>query len=65
MGTTETGPTAVVLGYGEAADNVGSCGKPAAHTELRLVDAHGVDVADGEPGELWLRWSKYFHWVLG
>ncbi|MFT4987822.1 MAG: fatty-acyl-CoA synthase [Acidimicrobiales bacterium] len=59
-GTTETGPTAVVLGYGEAADNVGSCGKPAAHTELRLVDAHGVDVADGEPGELWLRGPNIF-----
>jgi len=59
-GTTETGPTAVVLGYGEAADNVGSCGKPATHTELRLVDADGVDVTDGEPGELWVRGPNIF-----
>jgi len=59
-GTTETGPTAVVLGYGEAADHVGSCGKPALHTELRLVDRSGADVADGEPGELWVRGPNVF-----
>lgn len=59
-GTTETGPTAVVLGYDEAAANVGSCGKPAAHTELRLVDTQGVDVADGESGELWVRGPNIF-----
>ncbi len=59
-GTTETGPTAVVLRYDEAADNLGSCGKPAAHTQLRLVDPDGIDVADGEPGELWVRGPNIF-----
>ena len=59
-GTTETGPTAVVLGYDEAAANIGSCGKAAAHTELRLVGPGRVDVVDGEPGELWLRGPNIF-----
>lgn len=59
-GTTETGPTAVVLRYEEALDHIGSCGQPAAHTEMRLVDSQGVDVADGEPGELWLRGPNIF-----
>ena len=58
-GTTETGPTAVVLGYEEAAANIGSCGRPATHTELRIV-ATEHDVADGDAGELWLRGPNIF-----
>ena len=59
-GTTETGPTAVVLDYEDALEHIGSCGQPATHTELRLVDSHGVDVVDGSPGELWLRGPNIF-----
>lgn len=59
-GTTETGPTAVVLSYDDAADHVGSCGKAARHTELRLVDKDGIDVATGQPGELWVRGPNVF-----
>ena len=58
-GATETGPTAVVLNYADA-HHVGSCGKPAAHCELRIVDASGEDVAPGETGELWLRGPNLF-----
>lgn len=59
-GTTETGPTAVVLDYDDASAHIGSCGKPATHTEVRLVGADGADVADGEPGELWVRGPNIF-----
>jgi crotonobetaine/carnitine-CoA ligase len=31
------------------------CGRPAEDLEVRLVDDHGNEVADGEPGEIWLR----------
>jgi fatty-acyl-CoA synthase len=44
------------------ADHVGasperllSCGRPSVECELRLVDAQGEDVAEGEPGEIVLR----------
>ena len=33
----------------------GSCGKPLPGTELRFVDDDGVDVADGERGEIWVK----------
>ena len=58
-GATETGPTAVVLDY-EDADQVGSCGKPARHCDLRIVDPAGADVAPGDTGELWLRGPNLF-----
>ncbi|GLY81213.1 class I adenylate-forming enzyme family protein [Actinoallomurus iriomotensis] len=44
-----------------AADHVGpdaplgSCGHPSVDAEIRLVDEHGADVADGEPGEIAVR----------
>jgi len=34
---------------------MGSCGQPSVDAEVRLVDADGQDVADGTPGELWVR----------
>ena len=33
----------------------GSCGVPLLVTQLRVVDAEGADVPQGEVGELWLR----------
>ncbi len=33
----------------------GSCGLPLIAVQTRIVDEHGVDVAQGETGELWLR----------
>jgi acyl-CoA synthetase (AMP-forming)/AMP-acid ligase II len=32
-----------------------SCGKPTAIGRVRIVDADGTDVAEGEAGELWVR----------
>src|SRR5262245_19386026 len=54
-GLTESGPTAIALSVADAARKVGSCGKPAAHCEARIVDSDGRDVAPGQPGEIWLR----------
>jgi len=59
-GTTETGPTAVVLDYADAQTHAGSCGRPARHTDLRIVDQRGNDVIDGMAGELWLRGANIF-----
>jgi fatty-acyl-CoA synthase len=59
-GTTETGPTAVVLDYTDAAARIGSCGRPAKLTELRIVDPSGNDVDDGADGELWVRGPNVF-----
>jgi len=33
----------------------GSCGRPAVDCEVRLIDEHGRDVPEGEPGEVALR----------
>ncbi|MGE0487087.1 MAG: long-chain-fatty-acid--CoA ligase [Gammaproteobacteria bacterium] len=32
-----------------------ACGRPLPLIDLRIVDENGEDVADGEPGELWIR----------
>jgi fatty-acyl-CoA synthase len=54
-GMTESGPTAIALSIADAARKIGSCGKAAAHTDARIVDGAGRDVARGERGEIWLR----------
>ena len=59
-GTTETGPTSVVLDYDQAIEHAGTCGRPATHTELRIVNRRGSDVSDGLPGELWLQGPNIF-----
>ncbi|MDJ1160041.1 long-chain fatty acid--CoA ligase [Chelatococcus sp. SYSU_G07232] len=55
MGMTETGPTVFIMDPAHAAEKVGSVGKPQILAEVRLVDLHGRDVADGERGELLFR----------
>ncbi len=59
-GATETGPTAVVLRYEDGAANIGSCGRAALHSELRLVDETGADVGPGGAGELLIRGPHLF-----
>jgi len=59
-GMTESGPTAIALSIADAARKVGSCGKSAAHTDARIVDDAGRDVAPGQPGEIWLRGPNLF-----
>jgi len=53
-GLTENN-TGSVLGAEEAVSKAGSCGKPFMHTEVRVVDEEGQDVAPGEKGEVLLR----------
>ncbi len=54
-GSTETAPLATYLVAADAARKAGSCGLPALHTEVRVVDENGRDVARGASGELWVR----------
>ncbi|KUJ83773.1 AMP-dependent synthetase [Microbulbifer flavimaris] len=55
MGMTETGPTVFLLDEELVIDKIGSVGRPQLLTEVRIVDRHGRDVPDGEPGELLIR----------
>ena len=55
-GATELGPFVTVLPPDQhAAGDRGSAGYVLPYTEVRLVDAEGKDVADGEDGEIWAR----------
>lgn len=55
-GLTEAGPSGTLMTGPEHADKAGSIGKRAAlHTELRIVDNEGEDIAPGEVGEILLR----------
>lgn len=54
-GMTETGPTAFVASPEDALTKIGSVGKPQMLLDVRIVDAQGADVADGEVGEIWMR----------
>jgi fatty-acyl-CoA synthase len=54
-GATETGPVSIALRPGLAMQAVGSVGEPAPGVTIRLVDAQGRDVPDGQAGEVWVR----------
>jgi acyl-CoA synthetase (AMP-forming)/AMP-acid ligase II len=58
-GSTESGGAASILRPEEHDLNnetrLQSCGRPLPLIEFRIVDTHGVSVADGSPGELWIR----------
>lgn len=54
-GSTETGPTAICLRADRAMAKIGSCGAPAPHVDVRVVDEAGHDVADGVSGEILVR----------
>jgi len=53
MGMTETGPTVFLMDAANAANKIGSVGKPQLLASVRLVDANGKDVPRGATGELW------------
>ncbi|MDY7106963.1 MAG: AMP-binding protein [Actinomycetota bacterium] len=66
-GATETSPIALHQRVDEAFDHVGTVGQEAVASELRIVTPSGpgsdrefVDVAPGEPGELWVRGANVF-----
>ncbi|ANP46540.1 class I adenylate-forming enzyme family protein [Candidatus Viadribacter manganicus] len=54
-GMTETGPTAFLAARQDALTKIGSVGKPQMLLDVRIVDSEGVDVAEGESGEIWMR----------
>ncbi|MDT7620088.1 MAG: fatty-acyl-CoA synthase [Pseudonocardiales bacterium] len=57
-GGTEMGPMATAMDdeFGSLEKSkAGSTGRRAFHTDIRLVDPQGLDVPDGETGEIWLR----------
>jgi fatty-acyl-CoA synthase len=54
-GMTETGPTAFIAAREDALTKIGSVGKPQMLLDVRIVDANGNDVAEGETGEIWMR----------
>ena len=53
MGMTETGPTVFIMDPGNVDRKIGSVGKPQVLARVRLVGADGMDVEQGEEGELW------------
>ena len=59
-GSTETGPVALYQRREDAIISVGSTGRGALHTELRIVDDVGEDVKPGVSGELLLRGPNLF-----
>ncbi len=59
-GLTESAPVAICLAADDAETKVGSCGKPALHTQARIVDESGEAVARGEAGEIVLRGKNLF-----
>jgi len=54
-GATETGPVAIYQCIEDAYSHAGSIGRTGLHTEIRLVDETGQDVADGQAGEILVR----------
>ncbi len=58
-GATETSGAVTLLRPAEhnlaREDKLKACGKPLPLIELRIVDEAGQDVAEGQPGELWIR----------
>ncbi|HEY5662954.1 MAG TPA: long-chain fatty acid--CoA ligase [Ilumatobacter sp.] len=54
FGMTETSPACIFLDPGDALRKIGSTGKALLHTEFRIVDDDGDDVAPDEIGELWV-----------
>ena len=54
-GSTETGPTAIVLRREDAIRKAGSTGTPALHCEVRIVDPDGRDGPRGVHGEILVR----------
>ena len=54
-GMTETSPGGIALDAADALRKIGSTGKALLHTEIKIVDDQGREVAAGEVGELLIR----------
>ena len=55
MGMTETGPTVFLMDKAQAANKIGSVGKPQILTDVRLIDGEGGIVEGPGEGELQFR----------
>ena len=55
FGMTETGPTVFLVDHANAMTKSGSVGKPQLFVEVRIIDRQGIDVPQGEMGELLVR----------
>jgi fatty-acyl-CoA synthase len=51
-GLTEVGPNCFTMTDEDSLARTGSVGRPIFHSQMRLVDEHGIDVANGQTGEL-------------
>jgi fatty-acyl-CoA synthase len=54
-GLTEAGPDATILLAEDSIRKLGSIGKSAFHNSIRIVDDNGIEVSQGEVGEILLR----------
>ena len=54
-GMTESAASNCVLPPEDVPDMVGSAGKAALHTEMKIVREDGTDAEPGELGEIWMR----------
>ena len=54
-GATETGPVCIYQTPREALSSTGSIGRQGLHSEIRLVDEAGREVAQGKSGEILVR----------
>ena len=59
-GLTESAPVAICLPIADTWSKIGSCGKPALHTQARIVDDRGALVATGGRGEIVLKGKNLF-----
>jgi long-chain acyl-CoA synthetase len=59
-GLTETAPAVTSNAMGNA-PKAGSIGRALPGLELRIVDEHGDDVEEGDPGEIVVRGPNVFH----
>lgn len=59
-GATETGPIASYQKAAEAADTVGSIGRPAAHVQVKIARPDGETCETGEAGEIWVKGPNNF-----
>ncbi|MEM6460668.1 MAG: AMP-binding protein [Pseudomonadota bacterium] len=59
-GATETGPVSTYQRAAEAAQTIGSIGRPGAHTQIRVVRPDGSDCETDEPGEIWVKGANNF-----
>lgn len=53
-GLTECAPMVTLSPYTQTAYN-GTIGLPAPSTDVKIMDENGVEVAVGEPGEMWVK----------